>query len=143
MSRERKFKAWDKKHKMWLEGFRWPYGHTGLFLDIETGKLVAIEANGENGIHYDEQVFGHVELVEFIGLKDIEGKDIYEKDYDHEGNMIDFCPTCMGYQFFQIDVPTKDIIWCHGCEGNFMLQDHLPEFKSISNYFDNPELLQP
>ena len=74
---------------------------------------------------------------QYVGKKDKNGISVYEKDYDSEGNMIDWCDECCGYQFFQIDIPTKDIICCHNCEGNFMLQDHMKDFEIVGNIYEN------
>lgn len=70
---------------------------------------------------------------QYTGVKDKNGKECYEKDYDADGTMIDWCEECCGYEFFQIDVPTGDIIFCHRCEGNLFLQDHINEFKIVGN----------
>ena len=68
-------------------------------------------------------------------IKVVNGVEIYEGDYDEEGNMIDYCEECMGYQFFKID-ELKDVIFCHNCDGNFMVQDHIDEFKVVGNIND-------
>ncbi len=78
---------------------------------------------------------------EWTGLQDKNKVDAYEKDFDADGNMIDWCDRCCGYQFFQIDVPTNDIIFCHNCEGNFMLHDYLSDFEITNNLTDNKDLL--
>ena len=68
-------------------------------------------------------------------IKVVNGVEIYEGDYDEDGNMIDYCEECMGYQFFQID-ELKDVIFCHNCDGNFMVQYHLDEFKIVGHIND-------
>ena len=78
----------------------------------------------------------------FTGLLYKNGKECYEKDFDSDGNMIDYCEKCCGYQFKMIDIPTRDVILCHNCDGNFMLQDHISEFVIIGNLFENKELLE-
>lgn len=80
---------------------------------------------------------------QFTGLLDKNGKEVYEKDFDGDGNMIDWCESCCGYQFFQIDIPTKDVIFCHNCEGHFMIQDHIPDFEIIGNIHEHSNLLNP
>jgi hypothetical protein len=79
---------------------------------------------------------------QFTGLKDKNGNEAYEKDFDSDGNMIDWCDRCCAYQFKLIDIPTRDEIFCHNCEGNFMLHDHLPDFEIIGNIYQNPELIE-
>lgn len=78
-------------------------------------------------------------VMQFTGIKDKNGIDAYEKDYDEDGTMIDWCDMCCGYQFFQIDIPSKDIIFCHNCEGHFMLQDHIDDFEIIGNLYQTPK----
>jgi uncharacterized phage protein (TIGR01671 family) len=90
-----------------------------------------------DGVEVDKETVG-----QFTGLKDKNGNEAYEKDFDADGNMIDWCDRCCGYQFKLIDIPTKDEIFCHNCEGNFMLHDHLPDFEIIGNIYQNPELIE-
>lgn len=73
---------------------------------------------------------------QFTGLKDKNGVEIYQHDYDENGLMVDWCDECAGWQFFQIDIPSKDIICCQNCDGSFMLRDHLPDFTIIGNIHD-------
>jgi hypothetical protein len=73
------------------------------------------------------------QIIQFTGLKDKKNVDCYEKDYDEDGNMIDWCDNCCGYQFKMIDIPTGDEIFCHNCDGNFMLQDHISDFEIVGN----------
>lgn len=135
MNREIKFRAWDGKIMHILEAndreanHVLQFGSGGFWLNsYETGELITSTKKG--GI-----------IMQYTGLKDKNGKEIYEKDHDRNGNMIDFCERCSGYQFFQIDVTAKDIINCHSCYGNFLLHDHINDFEIIGNIYSNPELL--
>ena len=65
------------------------------------------------------------------------GQPVYQHDYDFDGNMLTWCDRCLGWQFFTIDIPTRDIIHCNNCEGNFMVQDHIPEFIAIGTIHDH------
>ena len=65
------------------------------------------------------------------------GKEYNEFDYNEDGDMLVFCENCMAWQFALIDIPTKDIcIKCHNCDGNFMFDDVINDFKPIGNLHD-------
>lgn len=110
-----KYKVFCEKHHRWeIYSF---------------GDLVCGSTTSNNG----EGLFKGETWVKSIGIADKMGREIYEKDYDLDGNMIDYCEKCLGYQFHQIDIPTGDVICCHNCEGNFMVQDHISDFAIVGN----------
>ena len=75
-------------------------------------------------------------ILEYINRQDINGEEIYEGDYDNDGNCVVWCDKCSSWQFAQLDVPTREIcIPCHSCDGNFMFDDHIQEFEKVSNRF--------
>lgn len=64
------------------------------------------------------------------------GIEIYEGDYDEDGNCVSWCDECNGWEFSQIDFPTADIIInCHRCDGNFFFQDIIHEFEIVGNLY--------
>ena len=64
-------------------------------------------------------------------------KKIFEGDYDSDGNCIVWCDNCNGFEFAQLDVPTKDIcIPCHRCDGNFFFSDQINDFEIVGNVAD-------
>lgn len=76
------------------------------------------------------------ELIQFIDKADVNGYEIFEGDYDIDGNCVVWCNNCNSWQFSQLDVPTKDIcIPCHACEGNFFFDEHIQEFETVGNRF--------
>lgn len=80
---------------------------------------------------------------QYTGVPDVNGKNIFEGDHDKDGNCVVFCERCNGWQFAQIDIPTKDIcIPCHCCDGNFMFNDIINQFEITGNINDNKELLK-
>lgn len=124
------FKAYDPKIKQWLHDFRiHPFGIVSPAHSYDKNERWKYEIG-------KEQVEGII-LVQGI-VKIEQGRPwpewICEGDYDGGGNMVDYCEKCAGYQFFQIDILSKDIIHCQNCEGNFMFQDHISDFKPIGNY---------
>ena len=86
-------------------------------------------------------------LVEYINIdticqsihkKDKNGVEIFEGDYNSDGDCVMWCDYCNGFEFAAIDVPTKDVyIQCHRCDGNFMFNDGFPEFEIVGNIHDS------
>jgi uncharacterized phage protein (TIGR01671 family) len=134
--REIKFRAWDDLNKRMIIDFFWLDSDGGTWYDQDPH---GVDMSGRKRI----SLVTRLSVMQFTGLKDKNGKECYEKDYDADGNMIDWCDRCCGYQFHQIDIPTGDHIFCHNCEGNFMIQDHIHDFEIIGNIYENPQLLQP
>ena len=103
--REIKFRAWDNHNKIWLD--------TELFnIVCNTGKL---QRNGSAGF------IGGVDILQYTGLKDKNGVEIYEGDI-------------VKYEYGQI----FEIKWDYG------LLSHLENiwFKIIGNIYENPELTE-
>jgi hypothetical protein len=111
MTREIKFRAWHLLSKeMLYEGW-----NKDSFVD-----KAAIFGLGESA-----------EIMQYTGLKDKNGKEIYEGDIDQDGGVFtwvqDSCSFCIDYtdiELSPIDGEVKD--WC--------------EIKG--NIYENPELLQ-
>ena len=72
---------------------------------------------------------------QFTGTTDKNGKNVFEGDYDKDGNIVVWCEN--GWEFGALDIPTKEIfINCHACEGNFLFGDHIGDFEVIGNIND-------
>lgn len=125
-----KFRAWDKLVKIML-----PVG------DIDTSyKLVYLEE--DNGYRC-ERDFDEIELMQFTGLKDKNGKEIYE------GDIVKFSDC-------DDDVYVTPVVWDKSCacfglsfSGKYPISfDYLEEFYTelkdievVGNIYENPELL--
>lgn len=115
--REIKFKAWSIK-------------------DGTMYRVVLIDFNEQMIADEDEYFwdFDEVELIQYTGLKDMKGKEIYEGDI-----LID----CDGY--------LSKVVYCDGCfETAYKFQSYslcdprinFLEIKIIGNIYENPELLE-
>jgi uncharacterized phage protein (TIGR01671 family) len=121
MTREIKFRAWDKDCKEWVK-------QTGNPYVFPFEGIVAMTCSG-NGCGYisKEDYSGYYELSQFTGLHDKNGKEIYE------GDIIEWChkrqvvkATAGGWNPFIADMQT-DGSW---------------HYEVIGNLYENPELLK-
>ena len=128
--REIKFRAWDKEGKKWLD-------ISYLFLD-STGKVIGYTVKG------DTYTIDKVELVEYTGLKDKNGKEIYEGD------------IVTGYTSYENDNDKREwtvnkpasIYWdeefCafYPFYLNARWRCDVVDIEVIGNRYENPELLE-
>lgn len=122
--REIKFRAWDKAQKIflwpWPEGFH-ILGETTCF-DLITSQLTETKPNQT----LLERI-GDVEITQFTGLKDINGKDIYEGDI-------------VRYLIKEDRYLNEEVYFGGGAFYPICTQ---PEetFKIIGNLYENPKLI--
>ena len=111
-----KFRGWDLDNKVWLSPFRFN-------IRMNDGSM---QLNGDN------EIIGNIELMQFTGLLDSNGKEIYEEDivkfWGGIGIIIYFEP----YASFRIEYKKNDV---------FDINDGM-DIEIIGNKFENPELLK-
>lgn len=128
-----KFRAWDRKEKEML----YSDPELSMGFNIFTGGWI-----GEKG----DYELPHIVLMQFTGLKDKNGKEIYEGDivrvyipnYTGEYIMatIEFCSGCFG-----IRVAGNPIL--NNAVGQFKaFNENTEGIEVIGNVYENPELLK-
>lgn len=137
--REIKFRAWDKTTKKYWNIDKWHFEDEYLDL-IEPGVSIC-----DSHIKQIWRKRRDVELTQYTGLKDVNGKDIYEGDivnvtwsrYDTEGRnyAIAYDPNNDGYPAFDFVDWYEDMngLSCAYIDGQITV---------IGNRFENPELLE-
>jgi uncharacterized phage protein (TIGR01671 family) len=125
MSREIKFRVWDTKAKKWCG-----YDDTGHVIDLH-------HSIRHNCFMVDNDAYDFpkdLELSQYSGLKDKNGKDIYERDIVRSED---------GFVF--------SIEWENASPGYWMPNDYddesryaigVAELEVIGNIYENPELLE-
>ncbi len=142
MSREIKFRGWDKVHNKMLyplEIFHFcaEYNHIAFPLDIPY----------ENSEEYEIEIEDGLLLMQYTGLKDKNGKEIYEGDifnclYYSDGR------GCKHHRFevFYKNDGARFILKSHGkpCLQNGVTQNvwDMTRREIIGNIYENPDLIK-
>jgi len=121
--REIKFRAWEKNHKEMLEVL-------GIFFDVQTIKHKNLKIRGNTNPFndgYPNTNFCDIELMQFTGLLDKNGKEVYE------GDIVTILSN--GYP--------KEVKWePRYCGFNIRPnRRNAKGYEVIGNIYENPELL--
>lgn len=139
MSREIKFRTWDKKHRKYTKVLKIYFGSDGnnlgaLVEDYETNYALELQAN-------------QVELEQYTGLKDKNGKEIYEGDIVRTTDRVTvkaliFPIGVVEFKqqaFWICNVPSGRPDFVHN---ETLLQYWETDLEVIGNIHENPELLE-
>jgi len=125
--REIKFRAWDKLLQRWLV--------RNVHLDVNSGKLVLLGIKPDVELATLEDC--NVELVQFTGLHDKNGKEMYHKYLvrDEYKNiwLIDWSDEYAGFELSLIYSEIFDIPKLSICR--------VVDMEYIGNIYENPELI--
>jgi uncharacterized phage protein (TIGR01671 family) len=133
--REIKFRAWDKKNKCWYQPICEAY--KGNLYDLLISFKGILLAHTMEGIQCLEREQNDFILLQFTGLKDKNGKEIYEGDVvvywwdeketvDEGRGFVEMRNGCFGYETIRF-------------KRFFNLHNKL---RVIGNIYENPELLR-
>lgn len=119
MNREIKFRAWQKWHE---------YMFTPDYIDFINGNIIIGENDGDS--RYED-----IPLMQYTGLKDKNGKEIYE------GDVLEF-PFEMGIVYV-INDGFRFAIKSFGSQTiEYESEEVLKQTKIIGNIYENPEFIQ-
>jgi len=120
MTREIKFRAWDKDNECFLENFD--------FVRYSNGTLGVSDSSPPFNKH------GDVLLMQSTGLKDKNGVEIYEGDIINNGTEPWYVEFGNGRYALRCT--------CHYPDGDFFVFEDSPQYEVIGNVHENPELLK-
>lgn len=123
MNREIKFKVWDIEEKEMYEPHKIEY--INFYDGFVTLKVVGF-------IEFED-----AELLQYTGLKDKNGKEIYEGDIIKRESMAPGGLDRIG------KITIEDgVIWIESNVDSVCLFDEIDELEVIGNIYENPELLE-
>ena len=136
MNRELKFRAWDSITKKWLFGYEYP--NLGGF--SMKGEVMLF---GEYSRFFESipiEDWDKIILMQYTGLKDKNGKEVYEGDVIRQSSDLCIIESCVGGFDCQMLVELKNGGTLRGSVYNFsFLSEKYCEI--IGNIYENPELL--
>ena len=134
--RELKFRAWDTyTNQMIVEGF-YPFGETMTFGLIESWLDEHPKSNTPSILRTNDVV-----IMQYTGLKDVKGKEIYEGDivkYDHEDGVVIAKIVFKDHDDESMNIAGFAYEYIRTEEGK---EDETCDLTVIGNIYENPNLI--
>lgn len=144
MMREIKFRAWDKKHLKMIETIKTiRFNAISSFIELIESAYDLNIVNGQNSGEHN-LLYGDFELMQFTGLEDKNGKEVYEGDIimfssmQYDGELLPYIiafDCSWGGQFMAHSSLNYDYVLDNDYERYW-------EEEVIGNIYENPELLK-
>ncbi len=133
--REIKFRAWDKDKKVMHYDFQFIKSGEGI------GQFILLISDKEDNVVKQQNPYpvDRFEIMQYTGLKDKNGKEIYEDDilqWDDEDEVTQVIVECSRGEFIFLIINDPYNLWK---ETDMSYAD---EFKIIGNIYENPELME-
>ncbi len=133
------FRAYDKKNKKWLMGYRPDRDDMAFSL---TGEAIAFGEWGDVFYDFifnkDGKQFDDLDIMQWTGMRDVEGRKIFEGDIVAAVNdkTQPFAPVVFNDGCFEVDAPFE-----HDQEYDEFLLWY-KRYQVVGNIYDNPEILK-
>ncbi len=138
--RKLKFRAWSKGEGCWCGAFS--IHKTGMISDMIDAKI-----DKSSGLALSDAHWGENDLIvtEYIGIRDIKGKDIFEGDivkneYGTIG-VIEYRQDVFCAEFI-INQISKVVDWTDDFYDEFGMRNYFTQVEIIGNIYENPELIE-
>lgn len=138
--REIKFRVWDNATSIMV--------FTGFHVIGEVTAFGGIEehiAQNRCGASSSIERWNDMALMQFTGLNDKTGREIYEGDLPggiYQGGVVKWCDNCHGWSLGIAEIEGH----CHQCDGDFMWRDFVDDVQEgktevAGNIHENPDLV--
>ena len=136
MSRKLKFRAWDKLEKPWNEEFKKEMIYNVAGIEFWINSIRIVDEDRHNWIDFKD-----VEIMQYTGIKDKNGKEIYEGDIIRLKHHIDKRINVVGKVVFLSEQASFGIIDDLGQEYP-LFRNTTEQIEIIGNIYENSELLE-
>lgn len=132
---EKKFRAWDMQAKVMVYGVAlyFPPDHIGFSYEVFEQYYKHIEE--QDHLEFDHHwvwILSNFEVMQYVGLKDKKGKEIYEGDILIGEGMI-------GKVYYAVQDACFDIDWDKNKIATFRYSH---EYEVVGNVYENPGMLE-